>query len=137
MSLILTHFRSNIGKASASEVIMRCGWKGGIINGHCFDHFVPSATSETKSFTNDANDQISKFLTDADLDEWKKKSKEASNAAIADFKEDVVESTKIESSVLLGDNETLGFKIVDGSPTDSQVSSAPTISLISATTLST
>lgn len=127
---------SNIGKASASDVIMRCGWRGGIINGHCFDHFVPSATSETKAFTNDANDQISKFLTETDMEQWKKKSKEASNAAIADFKEDVVESTKTENSVLLNDNEALGFKIVDGSTTSNQVSSTPTISLISAITLS-
>jgi hypothetical protein len=40
---------SDIGKASASNVVMRCGWRGGIINGHCFDHFVPNQTGETKT----------------------------------------------------------------------------------------
>ncbi len=104
---------SNIGKASASDVIMRCGWRGGIINGHCFDHFVPSATSETKTFTNDTQDQISKFLTDADIEEWKKKSKEASNEAIAGFQDAVVESSKTESAVLLESSANLGFQ-VDG-----------------------
>jgi hypothetical protein len=40
---------SDIGKASASSVVMRCGWRGGIINGHCFDHFVPSQAGSSKS----------------------------------------------------------------------------------------
>jgi hypothetical protein len=37
---------SDIGKASASNVVMRCGWRGGLINGHCFDHFVSNNTEQ-------------------------------------------------------------------------------------------
>lgn len=86
---------SDIGKASASNVIMRCGWRGGIINGHCFDHFVPSATTESQAYN---QNNIEEMLKKVDL----QKAKEDAEKAIAPVKDFVPES-QLEKEVLLPD----------------------------------
>lgn len=66
---------TDMGKASASNVIMRCGWRGGIINGHCLDHTFANHTGTTKTET-DARQEIEnekliqEMLNNPDLDKF-------------------------------------------------------------------
>lgn len=66
----------DIGKASASSVIMRCGWRGGIINGHCFDHVVSNLSKTMSESPSEPKPNIDNLLRDAGIDpdnfDWNK-----------------------------------------------------------------
>jgi hypothetical protein len=65
-----------IGKASASNVIMRCGWRGGIINGHCYDHVITNLSKATSDSPNEPAPNIDHLLKEAGIDpdnfDWNK-----------------------------------------------------------------
>jgi hypothetical protein len=52
-----------------ANIIMRCGWKGGIINGHCFDHVVNQSLGDRKesSQTHEDVESLLKAFNESDL----------------------------------------------------------------------
>lgn len=54
-----------------ANIIMRCGWKGGIINGHCFDHIINQNVQEGQnkesSQTHEDVESLLKAFNESDL----------------------------------------------------------------------
>ncbi len=71
----------DVGKASASQVIMRCGWRGGIINGHCFDHVITNlsqtaGSSEPKESPKDIDHLLQEAGIDTKNFDWERLGKQ-------------------------------------------------------------
>lgn len=85
---------TEMGKASASSIILRCGWRGGIINGHCFDHVIANL-SQTDSSPKEEPKNIDHLLEEAGIDtknfDWDKLGKD-SQATDNDKKETSTET---------------------------------------------
>jgi hypothetical protein len=75
----------DIGKASASNVIMRCGWRGGIINGHCYDHVITNLSKASSDSSKEAAPNIDNLLKEAGIDpdnfDWNKLNEQKAPAA--------------------------------------------------------
>ncbi len=52
-----------------ANIIMRCGWKGGIINGHCFDHIINQGLGDGNgtSKTHEDVESLLKSFNESDL----------------------------------------------------------------------